>query len=80
VEEFRLRRKKENSIVTFKCNVNLPFWEQEDTAARREYEDVTVLWNWGVHTDSEVMTDRPDVNKDKKEGNMRTDRCDNISG
>jgi hypothetical protein len=26
-----------------------------------EYEDVTMLWNQAVHTDKEVMANRPDV-------------------
>jgi hypothetical protein len=33
-----------------------------------EHEDVTVLWNQRVHTDREVMVNRPDVIiKNKKE-------------
>jgi hypothetical protein len=33
-----------------------------------EHEDVTVLWNQGVHTDREVTANRPDtVIKNKKE-------------
>jgi hypothetical protein len=31
-----------------------------------EHIDVTVLWNPGVHTDREVMANRPDVIKTKK--------------
>jgi hypothetical protein len=34
-----------------------------------EYEDVTVLWNQGVHADREVTANRPDIiikNKNEK--------------
>ena len=39
-----------------------------------------VLWNRRVHTDNEVMANRPDINKGKNEENMRTDRYVIISG
>ena len=39
---------------------------------------VTVLWNQAVHTDREVTANRPDIIiKNKKRGNMHTDRCGN---
>jgi len=46
-------------------------------------EDVTVLWNQAVHTDSlsvctAVTANRPDILiKNKKRENMNTDRCGN---
>jgi hypothetical protein len=46
-------------------------------------EDVTVLWNQGVglHTEGEVMANRPDIIiKNRKRENVDTDRCGNISG
>ena len=43
-----------------------------------EEGDVTVLWNQAVHTDREVTANRPDIIiKNKKRGNMHTDRCGN---
>jgi hypothetical protein len=40
--------------------------------------DVTVLWNQAVHTDREVTANRPDIIiKNKKRGNMHTDKCGN---
>jgi hypothetical protein len=45
-----------------------------------ECEDVTVFWNQGVHTDREVMANRPDIIiKNKKRENMHPDRCGNTS-
>ena len=46
----------------------------------REHEDVTMLWNQGVHTDREVTANRPDIiMKKQKRENMHTDRCVNTS-
>jgi hypothetical protein len=43
-----------------------------------EKEDVTVSWNQAVHTDREFTANRPDIIiKNKKRGNMHTDRCGN---
>ena len=43
-----------------------------------EEGDVTVLWNQEVHTDREVTANRTDIIiKNKKRGNMHTDRCGN---
>jgi len=42
-----------------------------------EEGDVTVLWNQAVHTDREVITNRPDIIIKNEEKNMQTDRCGN---
>jgi hypothetical protein len=36
-----------------------------------EHEDVTVLWNQGVHTDREVMANRPQINWNHQNSNMQ---------
>jgi hypothetical protein len=43
-----------------------------------EHEGITVLWNQGVKTDREVLTNRPDIIVKKQEGqNLPTDWCSN---
>jgi hypothetical protein len=44
-----------------------------------EHEDLTVLWNQGVHTDREVTANRPDIIIKNNRENMHTDRCGNTS-
>jgi hypothetical protein len=36
-------------------------WYKHTTKPVCEHEDVTVLWNQGVHTDREVTANRPDI-------------------
>jgi len=45
-----------------------------------EEEDVTVLWNQAVHTDREVIANRPHIIIKNKRENMHTDRCGNTRG
>jgi hypothetical protein len=46
-----------------------------------ENEDVTVLWNLGVHTDRKVTENRPVITiKNKKRENIYTSRCSNTCG
>ena len=44
-----------------------------------EYENVTVLWNQEVHTDTDVMANRPGIII-KKIQNMHVDKYGNTSG
>ena len=45
-----------------------------------ENEDVTVLWNLGVHTDRKVTANRPIILKERKRENIYTSRCGNACG
>ena len=41
---------------------------------------MTVLWNKAVHTDREVMANRPDIIIKQERENMHSDRCGHTSG
>jgi hypothetical protein len=49
-------------------NNNNKIWYSHIPKSVTEHEDITVLWNQGVQTDREVLTNRPDIlvkNKDR---------------
>jgi hypothetical protein len=53
-------------------------WYTHTHMPKPVYEDVTVLCNQSVHTDTEVTANRPDIIiKSKERKDMHTDRCDN---